>query len=74
MTDDKMMMLDGEDWELFYCPCHTCKHFKGDRQCAAFAQIPAAIWEGKNLHLDPYPGDNGIQYEAKQTEGDNGYD
>ncbi len=32
--------------------------------CAAFPHgIPYAIAYGNNLHLRPYPGDNGIQYE-----------
>ena len=32
--------------------------------CKAFPNgIPSEIAYGNNLHLKPYPGDNGIQYE-----------
>lgn len=27
--------------------------------------IPDEIWEGKNDHKKPYPGDHGIQFEPK---------
>lgn len=50
-----------------------CKHFLGvagdDEEterprCEAFPQgIPAEIAYGDELHLEPYPGDNGIQFE-----------
>lgn len=35
------------------------------RRCKAFGtqDIPADIWEGKNKHLTPFPGDNGILFE-----------
>jgi len=33
------------------------------RCCLAFPDgIPEEIWSGKNLHLTPYQGDNGIQF------------
>ncbi len=57
-------------------PCFGCLHFTGiyavsdtDHRpiCKAFPDgIPDEIAYGDNNHTDPYPGDNGIQYEAKE--------
>lgn len=60
------------------CSLRKCKHFIGVGQkdgtestevpiCMAFPEgIPPEIAYGKNLHLKPFPGDNGIQYEAEE--------
>ncbi len=57
------------------CEIRKCIHFLGikpdegdedtDREhCRAFPdEIPPEIAYGPNLHLSPYPGDHGIQYE-----------
>lgn len=57
------------------CFERQCRHFRGVNQpdeteftervvCAAFPdRIPDEIAYGDNLHLQPYPGDQGIQYE-----------
>ena len=58
------------------CYSRHCKHLMGVSQpdgtemterniCAAFPVdgIPLVIVEGINLHLKPYTGDHGIQYE-----------
>lgn len=59
------------------CYKRECKHFKGVKQpdgteltevvhCKAFPDgIPGEIAYGSNLHIKPYPGDNGIQYEKE---------
>lgn len=59
------------------CYARKCKHFTGVSQpdgtemtetvvCAAFPQgIPQEIAYGDNPHTEPYPGDNGIQYEPE---------
>ena len=53
--------------------CLHCKHFGADWTCAAFpGAIPAAIVTGEHDHHQPYPGDNGIQFEP--LEADNGND
>lgn len=46
--------------------CYECKHFIDNidkPQCAAFDVIPMPIWDGTNDHRQPFPGDNGIQFE-----------
>ncbi len=58
--------------------CFECKHFRPDDEafdekalethfyCAAFPDrsgIPFEIISGGVPHTEPYPGDNGIQYE-----------
>ena len=52
--------------------CMRCKHFnygiKDSNTCAAFPNgngIPDAINWGEVDHKKPYPGDNGIQFEAR---------
>lgn len=47
--------------------CLRCKHFIEDEdlfRCAAFEDgIPFAISSSEHDHTEPYPGDNGIQFE-----------
>jgi hypothetical protein len=48
--------------------CWKCKHLQEIHSCAAFPEedgIPEEIWNGENDHRQPYPGDQGIQWEAK---------
>ena len=49
--------------------CFDCKHFWPGQgmKCEAFPQgIPDAILFSKTNHREPYPGDHGIQFEAKE--------
>jgi hypothetical protein len=52
--------------------CAFCKHELREsplpgRRCSAFPDgIPLDILNGKNWHVEPYPGDNGILYEASE--------
>lgn len=59
------------------CHIRQCKHFVGAKNdgdettervvCHAFPDgIPDEIAYGDNLHLKPFPGDNGIQYERAE--------
>lgn len=48
--------------------CLHCQHFRGASNgkiiCVAFPKgIPAEILEDKVIHLSPYKGDNGYQFE-----------
>lgn len=58
---------DRELDEIQYSPtCVGCKHIKNfgiDHSCKAFRRIPDEIWEGRNKHRKPYPGDHGIRFE-----------
>jgi len=59
------------------CYTRECKHYKGVKRlgeeestevnyCKAFPDgIPDEIAYGDNKHTEPYPGDNGIQYEEE---------
>jgi hypothetical protein len=65
----KELIID-EGPVLFSPVCSHCVHWRGTdasnwRTCSAFPDgIPAEIWNGLNPHVDPYPGDHGIQFEA----------
>jgi hypothetical protein len=60
------------DDDIQVSPCGNCAHkHLGTRTCAAFASyIPAKIIDGKNDHTEPFPGDNGIRFEAIQDVAD----
>ena len=52
--------------------CQSCKNYWALGACEAFPDgIPAEIWNGDNDHRQPYPGDNGIQYEPLEDNGIN---
>ncbi len=55
---------------VFSPVCFYCRHLKlafGIRECLAFPNgIPLEIWKGENPHTEPYPGDNGIQFDKRQ--------
>ena len=50
--------------------CLECTHYMGEIQCDAFPDgIPEAIITGDYDHAEPYPGDNGIQFEPMEPTG-----
>lgn len=54
---------------LYSTVCSFCQHERGVRRCTAFGkrQIPLPIWLGDNPHLEPFPGDNGVQFTPVDT-------
>jgi hypothetical protein len=48
--------------------CPVCKHYLNLFECEAFPEgIPDEILSGEVDHTEPYPGDNGIRFEAVET-------
>jgi len=44
--------------------CQACANKVGPNTCLAFPDgIPDEILYGETEHAEPYPGDNGIQFE-----------
>lgn len=44
--------------------CQFCAHYQGEQHCRAFpVGIPDDLWSGKNLHVEPYPGDQGYRHQ-----------
>ena len=57
---------DGSTETRWSVPCSLCKNLLNEklRTCKAFRDgIPDVIWEGDNFHLEPFKGDNGIQFD-----------
>lgn len=49
--------------------CITCVHYRLNGECDAFPNgIPEPIILGEHDHRQPYPGDNGIRFEAMPGE------
>lgn len=49
--------------------CHTCAHFSGDGECAAFPNgIPEAIYLNLADHRLPYRGDHGIRWSPDERQ------
>jgi hypothetical protein len=47
--------------------CLSCKHWATGATCIAFPKgIPADILSNDHDHSNPYDGDGGVRYEAKQ--------
>jgi hypothetical protein len=49
--------------------CMWCKHFRrtGPLACDAFPEsIPEEIWYHQDYHIQPFPGDHGIQFELDE--------
>ncbi len=56
---------------LQHSACSYCIHKRKGATCAAFSggdekSIPIKVLRRKNDHLEPIPGDNGIQFEGRE--------
>jgi hypothetical protein len=70
---DRNLLAVAEEF-FGYSPCMHCKHYFDDEDedserfneppaCDAFPEgMPDEIFFGRNLHLEPYPGDHGITF------------
>ena len=59
-----LIVTDSGMIEAIYVPCDLCKHVRENDTCKAFPDgIPEDILTGEHDHTEPYPGDNGIQFE-----------
>jgi len=59
------MIIDDSTLEIYNTDCIDCIHYSGACLCLAFPDgIPNKIIRSVVDHRKPYPGDNGIQYEA----------
>lgn len=61
--------LDGtRSTESTSATCRHCRHLEllNHRTCAAFPEgIPDELWWAYRGHREPFPGDQGIQYEER---------
>ena len=50
-----------------YIKCTRCQHYDRIGECEAYPDgIPVEIITGEHDHTEPFPGDNGIRFEAIQ--------
>jgi len=62
----------GEAGSVKIPQCYGCRHYLKDELCSAFpAGIPLTILYNHHDHRQPYPGDNGIQFEAIEDDSQN---
>lgn len=47
-----------------FSQCNKCKNHIFGVKCSAFDIIPDSILKNEHDHKKPYPGDNGIKFEA----------
>ena len=62
-----MSRADAYAFDTVLPQCLRCKHWNGKGRCEAFPDgIPHEILTDEFDHKEPYPGDNGTQFEARQ--------
>lgn len=74
--DIYVLKQEDPDWRDFFWEhnlpfrCWNCAHLRNRRmaECDAFPDgIPLEIWMNHHWHDEPFPGDNGIQFEQRTT-------
>ena len=69
MAEETFVLDDSSlTYSNFSKVCCFCKHLIAPRRCQAFEEIPLEIWEGRDKHRGPYPGDGGFQFEQVTAE------
>jgi hypothetical protein len=68
---ERVIFADDPNIPSYSSVCMACKHWQvAGRTCDAYPvhnSIPLEIWLGKNDHRQPFPGDNGIQFEPLEV-------
>ena len=63
---DDFVLDKDEETPIYSKVCVYCAHLITDpegRTCKAFPDgIPMEIWDGRNDHRKPYPGDGGVVF------------
>lgn len=72
-VDGDGVVFDGDPyWNIVFSPsCTLCSRFQDytKKICEAFPDgIPPEIWIGNHKHTEPYPGDNGLQFQKTKSE------
>jgi hypothetical protein len=62
-TTEELIAAKKRKYGEFYGQCDSCRHYMSPFRCNAFKEIPPQILTGEHDHREPYPGDNGIQFE-----------
>lgn len=56
-----------KDEDITTSQCVWCAHKIPGTRCAAFPDgIPDSVLSGRRNHINPIPGDNGIQFEREK--------
>ena len=66
LLDDRVLSVG-----IFSSVCSRCKNIRvstveGKVSCLAFDSIPREIWEGRNNHAAPFPGDKGFRFQETE--------
>ena len=68
-TDSLVVIEEGGEIRIVSSLCDLCAHLGDNETCKAFPNgIPEEILTGDHDHTEPYPGDNGIQFEPMEPE------
>ena len=66
LTLNELMERKRKKYGKLYGQCIDCKKYINFISCMTFDNIPMKILTGEHDHTEPYPGDNGIQFEPTE--------